>query len=127
MIGQKNFIMNKIIKGYAFWCLLMMNAASVSAQITVSGQVSDQITHEPIVGATIVYKKIGTKTDLNGRFTLDRVIENDTIEIGFLGYNKLSLPAKSDIGFIRLSQLSTDLRLLVVTASRDAERRMNAP
>ncbi|MEO7523043.1 MAG: carboxypeptidase-like regulatory domain-containing protein, partial [Ferruginibacter sp.] len=65
--------MNKTLtQTILMFVVLIFTAISVQAQSTVvSGTVTDQLTKEPIPGASVTVKgkTVGTTTDLNGRFS----------------------------------------------------------
>ena len=60
---------------------------------TVSGTVLDQ-NGESVIGASVVVKGTtnGVITDFDGKFTLNNVPENGTIEISFVGYKTQEIP-----------------------------------
>ena len=71
-----------------FIALFSVLAIGASAQNkTVSGTVIDG-TGEPVIGASVLVKGTtnGVITDLDGRFTLQGVPSNGTIQISFVGY-----------------------------------------
>ncbi len=61
---------------------------SDSNLITVSGQVVDKATGEPIIGATVAVPgtRIGTATDVNGAYVL-RVEPGSTVKVSYIGYS----------------------------------------
>ncbi|NJO89431.1 MAG: SusC/RagA family TonB-linked outer membrane protein [Chloroflexia bacterium] len=67
--------------------LANVNAVNNSQSITISGQVTDSETNDPIAGANILVKgeTNGTITDLDGNYTLT-VSENAVIIVSFIGY-----------------------------------------
>ncbi len=71
-----------------FTVLFSVLAVGASAQNkTVSGTVIDN-TDEPVIGASVLVKgtTIGVITDMDGKFTLQDVPANGTIQISFVGY-----------------------------------------
>ena len=65
----------------------MMSAVALMAQnITVSGIVVDE-NNEAVIGASVMVgtSKNGTKTDLEGKFTLKGVPANDKLVVSYVG------------------------------------------
>lgn len=75
--------------------LLSCVAVTGYAQSNATGTVVDE-NGEPIIGASVVVKgtKNGSVTDLNGRFTLQNVKQNQTLEISYIGYTAQSVTYK---------------------------------
>ena len=71
--------------------LAIMTAASVTAQVTVTGTVKDD-TGEDVIGATVQVAgtNIGTATDIDGTFTLNNVPVGSTVTVSFMGYTTQS-------------------------------------
>ena len=61
---------------------------------TVSGVIVDA-NGEPVIGASVLVKGTnnGTITDLDGKFTVNDVPENSTLDISYIGYKTLTLKA----------------------------------
>ncbi|MEZ4911073.1 MAG: TonB-dependent receptor [Saprospiraceae bacterium] len=70
---------------------LLVNGPTLMAQMgTITGQISDKLTNEPIIGANVVLigTDKGTATDLDGKFSLLDVVPGIySIEISYIGYN----------------------------------------
>lgn len=68
-------------------CALLCSAATAVAQSTVKGQVVDQETGEPLIGASVTIDGTskGTITDIDGFFT-QSVPTNGTIKFSYIGY-----------------------------------------
>lgn len=60
------------------------------AEITVSGQITDATTQEPLIGSTILIKGTsqGTTTDVNGNYTIAVADQNAVLVFEFVGYEK---------------------------------------
>lgn len=83
----------------------------------ITGTVSDDL--GPVVGATVAIKgtTIGTITDQDGRFTLNNVPDDATIEVSFIGYLKQEIKYTGQtILDILLQEDSKMLEEVVVTA-----------
>lgn len=87
------------MKLYLSFLLLMALGNNLIAQSTttttgnlVTGQLLDDVTAEPLVGATVrlVGKTGGTMTDINGKFSIYTAKE-DLISIYYIGYESLEL------------------------------------
>src|SRR4030095_14149125 len=92
-----DFIRTRFILG--FLVLILVGPVPVFCQQShfIAGTVSDQETHSPLTGATIVLKGtvIGTAADQNGSFELLTKIEFPvTLEITLLGYQGQSILLK---------------------------------
>lgn len=72
-----------------------------------------------IEGATIQFDKSATVTDKEGNFFIERIAENDTITIRFLGFESLSLAAKdfkeNPCKTVFLKQTTTKLEEIIIT------------
>ena len=79
-----------------FVALLSVLAVGAFAQSkTVSGTVLDK-TGESVIGASVVVKGTtnGTITDFDGKFTLQNVPDNGTIQVSFVGYKTMDISVK---------------------------------
>ncbi|MCF2697989.1 carboxypeptidase-like regulatory domain-containing protein, partial [Phocaeicola vulgatus] len=79
-----------------FVALLSVLAVGAFAQSkTVSGTVLDK-TGESVIGASVVVKGTtnGTITDFDGKFTLQNVPDNGTIQVSFVGYKTVNVAVK---------------------------------
>ncbi len=63
-------------------------------QETVTGQIIDAITMNPLPGATIIVQgtNIGTSTDINGNFELNVPSLNEILVITYIGYDSIEEP-----------------------------------
>jgi TonB-linked SusC/RagA family outer membrane protein len=66
----------------------VLNAALFAQAITVQGKVTDAKNNEALVGVSIVLKgtTIGTLTDIDGNFTLEKVAPNAVLTFSYVGY-----------------------------------------
>ena len=80
----------------------------------IRGVVIDK-TGEPVIGANVIVKGTtnGTITDLDGKFEFDAEI-GSTLEISFIGYKTLTIPAAADMGKIKLQEDTETLDEVVV-------------
>lgn len=65
-----------------------------SRKITVSGQVIDAGTKEPLIGATVMVKgsTIGTATDSDGKFSFQLENEKGTLVVSYIGFTAIEVP-----------------------------------
>ena len=94
---------------------------------TVKGNVIASDDNQPIAGAFVMaegYPKIGTTTDLDGNFVLDKVPSGaKNIIISFMGYEEAKVPVKDVVNVI-LSPDSQMLEQAVVTGMTQVDRRI---
>lgn len=86
--------------------------------ITVAGKVLDD-KGLPIPNATVIVKgtKTGTKTDMNGNFSIEVPSNNAVLVISSVGYNsyEVAVNGKTDIGSIALVTSNQNMNVVVVT------------
>jgi len=73
--------------------LLLLSCVSIYAQqIKVSGTVSD-VSGNPLPGASVTVKNltIGAQTDFDGNYTIDKVPEDGTLIISYLGFTDVEV------------------------------------
>ncbi len=87
--------------------------------MTISGTIVDE-NNAPLTGATIIAKgtQIGTTSDLNGKFTINKFPENATVEIRYVGYKTQTLPSNADMGTIKLKEKPLKTDEVVVSAKK---------
>lgn len=107
--------------------ILIFTASFASAQEgTVRGQVIDDVSGETIIGATIMIPgtSIGTRTDLDGQYSLKLPIGKQTLTISFVSYAKQEI---ADINIIagevtilnaRMNKKNNQIKKVVVRAAR---------
>lgn len=107
---------------------ILATATSLLAQQTITGQVVDNETKEPLIGATVFVRPqgSGTVTNLNGQFTISIKV-TDTLEISFVGYENQQLVGPSSPITISLSPSVSNLQQVIVTANREAALRTEVP
>ncbi|RAV28147.1 SusC/RagA family TonB-linked outer membrane protein [Sinomicrobium soli] len=84
---MKTTLMRKLV----FFAVLFCAVATIQAQVTVSGTVSDQ--NGPLPGANIVVKGTtqGTQTDFDGNYTLTGVDEDAVLVFSYIGYKNMEV------------------------------------
>nr|GFC86198.1 hypothetical protein [Tanacetum cinerariifolium] len=111
--------------------LAVASFSSASAQqATLHGTVLDAQTQQALPGVTVVVPgtSLGTTTDAQGRFELLAASARE-VTITFIGYNaqKLHVPAEGHPLTVRLEAAPVSLQGVVVSASREQEKRTEAP
>lgn len=100
----------------ALLSLFMFFAASVMAQVTVTGTVIDD-QGEPTIGATVREKgtQNGTATDFDGKFTIKVKNANATLTISYVGYQtqEVKLAGRNNVN-VTLKGDATTLQEMVV-------------
>ena len=91
------------VKRAAMALFLSLICFAAFAQKTVTGTVKDA-TGEPMIGVSVVVDgtSIGSVTDLDGNFTIQKVPENATLKISYVGYKeqKLQVTGKSSFQIV---------------------------
>ncbi|OON66473.1 TonB-dependent receptor [Hymenobacter sp. CRA2] len=99
------------------------------AQRSLSGRVFDATTKEPLIGATVrtADGQLGTATNGTGQFTLATTASQ--LVVTAVGYQPQTLAVPTDGTALRvaLAPAVQDLQTVVVTASREAQLRTEAP
>jgi TonB-linked SusC/RagA family outer membrane protein len=81
----------------------------------VAGIIQDAQNQQPIVGATIIIKDgPATITDVDGKFSLQAPSKSSLVEISYIGYEKLEIPAVDLPKVINLMTSSTLIDEIVV-------------
>ena len=85
-------------------------------KISVSGTVKDAA-GEPLIGVNVIVKgtTIGNVTDIDGHFTLSDIAPNAILQISYIGYQTVEVPAKANVSVV-LKEDSEQLDEVVVTA-----------
>jgi hypothetical protein len=105
-----------------FYTLFLFPFFVFGQKTTVTGIVIDAIFKEPIPFVNVYFNKtkIGTITDIDGRFALSSYYGSDTIVVSFIGYEtkklKILKDGKQNINVI-LNELTTSLQEIIVTPS----------
>jgi len=80
--------------------LICMNTAGLLAQEKISGTVTDR-NKEPLIGVNIIVagSKLGTISDINGRFTLQVSKSNSVLVFSYIGYKTIqqAIGSKTEI------------------------------
>lgn len=110
--------------------LLLASFSAIAQPFTLSGKMLDDTDNSTLIGVSLVLlaaddstKKNGAVTDAEGRFLITGIEAGRyTLKasyIGFQTYNRtLNITEKTDLGTIRMSALSTQLKNVTVTAQQ---------
>lgn len=101
-------------KGLLFTCVMCLVALGSWAQenVTISGNVTEKETGEPVIGATVMIKgtATGTTTSIDGDYTLKGVPPAVTLVFNFMGMKSVEVPVA---GLSRIDvQLEEDTKLM---------------
>ncbi len=118
-------------------CLIFgitINAQSVTQ--TVKGQILDQQSEIPIIGATVQWldanEQMGAVTDIDGYFKLENIaVGRQAFQISYLGYETITLPniditsGKEVVLNLKMEESIQELNEVVVTAKVDKDKAIN--
>ncbi|MDR0873259.1 MAG: TonB-dependent receptor [Prevotellaceae bacterium] len=73
---------------FSFFFFLLVSTAANAQQTKIEGQVLDSRTNEPVAGASVVLvaDKVGTITDIDGKFSLNAKTIPATLAVNLTGY-----------------------------------------
>ena len=105
----------KLINRLFILSVMMFSSLNIFAQIT--GKVVDSKTGNELIGANVYLEgnTRGTATNISGEFSLDAEPSGNLV-VSFIGYETLTIPAKTDMGTISLatSALGLDAASVIV-------------
>jgi len=113
------------MKKYYIFFLLSLFSTLTFGQ-TITGTITDAITHEPLPG--VVIKQAGTtlsQTNAKGQFTIAEGIK--TITVSMIGYSTKTIVVTGNKLSIAIEPSNVDLQPVIVSASREGEARQDAP
>ena len=103
----------------------------VSAQNTIRGEVFDDLTNEPLIGASVIIQgtTVGTVTDWDGSFLFTTDLDFPLqLEISYIGYDNKNLSYENDeLIKVKLDESSVNIDVVEVKASRVSERQSQSP
>ncbi|MFD1873263.1 TonB-dependent receptor domain-containing protein [Hymenobacter bucti] len=116
-----------ITTGLAVGCL----GSAYAQQAPLRGTILDAQTQQPLPGVTVVVPgtSTGTTTDAGGRFALAVPTGTREVTVSLMGYNaqKVRVPSADNALTVRLEAAPVNLQGVVVSASREQEKRTEAP
>lgn len=112
--------------------LAVASLSSVYAQqASLRGTIVDAQTQQALPGVTVRLPgtSLGTTTDASGRFVLAAPAEARSVIVSFIGYTtqQVRVPASGGPLTVRLEGAPVDLQGVVVSASREQEKRTESP
>ncbi|MCM5661901.1 TonB-dependent receptor [Galbibacter mesophilus] len=113
-----------------FFAFIFMSAGIISAQTTISGNVTDE-QGQPIPSANVIVSgtSVGTVTDFDGNFTLS--VEQSfpiSITVSSIGFTSQTIALSSSESIsVQLAEQTTNLGEIVISASRTPERIFESP
>ena len=97
---------------------VQQTAAAPSKDKTISGRIIDDVTGEPVIGASVWIKNstIGTSADLDGNFTLKCDNALAVLAVSFIGYQDVEMAVRdfTTNTTIRLKQATTQVEDVVI-------------
>ncbi|GEO06077.1 TonB-dependent receptor [Adhaeribacter aerolatus] len=109
--------------------LVLMFSVVTYAQMPVKGQVVDALTKEALPGVNLRFagSPAGGTSNADGSFALSATSPGDSITVSFIGYNSQKVAVKRDMLLIQLHPAFSELNQVIVSASREAQSRTEAP
>lgn len=105
--------------------------SAYAQQAAVRGTILDAQSQQPLPGVSVAVPGTGsgTTTDANGRFALAVPAGGRELSVSFIGYNaqQVRVPADGRALTVRLEAAPVSLQGVVVSASREQEKRTEAP
>ena len=122
--------MRKLLQKFTLIAIMALFTGSLFAQGTVTGKIKDDMTGEPLIGATIVVEgtTTGATTDLDGVFTLDAPAGMQKIVISYVGYENVVTEVNvvsgqtTELGKVILKGKAIGMAGLEIIADRAKER-----
>lgn len=111
--------------------LIVLTGVRSYAQTNCTGKVIDAATHEPIARASVQIRNTnkGTITNINGEFTLAMPDTAGILSISSLGYQPVTIRSTGaqNTLLVNLQSNNNSLQEIVISASRTAQKRSEAP
>lgn len=121
--------MNGIFMGAGLAVASLVSAQA--QQAAVRGTILDAQSQQPLPGVSVVAPGTGagTTTDASGRFVLAAPADSRELTISFIGYStqQVRVPAGGQALTVRLEAAPVSLQGVVVSGSREQERRTETP
>lgn len=116
--------MNNTLRFFLFALLSVLTINAYAQNKALSGTVFDKA-GESIIGASVVVKGTtnGTITDIDGKFTLNNVPSNGTIQVSFVGYKTLDVPVKGQSTIKVILQEDTEVLDEVVVVGYGVQKK----
>ncbi len=109
--------MNTIQRLFLLLSAFVFSLAVSSQSITIQGELSSNKEKLPFVSITVSGTNLGTTSDLDGRFRLDGLQENDELVFSFIGYTTKKIRIIDDTFLkVELEPETEQLEEVVITA-----------
>ncbi|MFT6165948.1 MAG: hypothetical protein ACJAV5_001256 [Vicingaceae bacterium] len=89
---------SKVQLWLTFSCIFLFSTTLFSQKTIVSGVVTDGVTGETLPFVNLIFKnsKVGTSTDIDGKFRIETYYPTDSLQASFIGYKSLAKRVKRD-------------------------------
>lgn len=122
--------MRKMLQKFTLIAVMALFTGSLFAQGTVTGKIKDDMTGEPLIGATVVLDgtTTGATTDLDGVFKLDVPNGTQKLKISYVGFENIVVDVNvnngetTNLGKVILKAKAIGLEGLSIIADRAKER-----
>jgi outer membrane receptor protein involved in Fe transport len=117
----------KMEKRLCITVMLLMVAVIAFSQKKLVGKVVDAVTSQPLQGATVadLRNNLHKVTDANGDFTLPQ--SSDSVRISSVGYSPAIVAVNEQINLISLSPSFANLNEIIVSGTREVQKRTEVP
>ncbi|GAA3562980.1 SusC/RagA family TonB-linked outer membrane protein [Snuella lapsa] len=112
--------MNKLL---TLWALITLSVTA-SAQKTITGQVLEKDTNEPLLGVSVLIKGTnkGTSSDFDGSFRLQNVNEGEVMVFSYIGYTTYEMTVNDQDKLVIYLEPGTEIIDEVVITALDIQR-----
>ncbi len=119
------FLNKKLIIAFILFCF----ASNVWSQKTVQGVIMDSQTSEGLPGVCVIIKgtNTGCISDINSKFVISSDKDIKQLEFSYMGYETIIVDIKDSNIVVRLDPSVFLMDQVIVTASRDLQKRSDAP
>ncbi len=122
--------MRKMLQKFTLIAVMALFTGSLFAQGIVTGKIKDDMTGEPLIGATVVIDgtTTGATTDLDGVFKLDVPNGTQKLKISYVGFENIVVDVNvnngetTNLGKVILKAKAIGLEGLSIIANRAKER-----
>ncbi len=109
-----------------YFMVLAMLCFTANAQITYRGKIIN-LENQPLYGADIISNdRNGVATDIEGNFNIT-ITGNPEVMVSYVGYKSIRLVLTSEFNTIQLELQSETLSEVIITASREQQKRKDVP
>ena len=118
---------NHVLRGVPILLLLLLFSGTAWAQLTITGNVTDGDSQDPLIGASIVVtgSTTGTVTDFDGNFELSVPAEAESITVSYTGYGTQEIPLVEGQVAYEIALTSGELLQEVVVVGYGAVRKQD--